>query len=568
MRLNVFVPASRLKGLRRGLGRLCPSWVSSPVRRVAQAISLAAFLWLFLHVCRAHGERDFAAALSAREIVPAEAFLRLDPLVSISAAVAGRALAWGLLWVGGLLVACLFFPRGFCGYVCPLGTLIDLSDWAVGGRLRRLHLKRRGWWVHLRYWLLAGVLVAAAMGVMLSGAFAALPVLTRGLTGVVEPLHVGLTKGWAMLAPVGAGQVLAVALLAMVLGLGALGRRFWCRCVCPSGTVLSLFSVLRLTDRKVRPSCIGCGKCVEACSFDAIGPDFATRASACTFCQDCGGVCPVGAVEFTGRRDRGRVRAVGDSSPGGRGLSRRGFLAGAAASAAGAAGISAVLGAVRDASAGPIRPPGSVPEEQFLRLCVRCGECFNACPTGLLRPVGLGSGLERLWTPRADTDFSACAPSCNVCGQVCPTGAIRPMPLADKRIARMGLAGVDQKTCLPWAGRGDCRMCVDACGQAGYEALEFRLVHPELDEFGMPVEGSGYLAPFVLTEKCVGCGRCQSTCYHVNAVGKRLLAGSAIRVRVRGVSRGPHRERTSREVSAPAAARASAMSLRNRRPSL
>ena len=49
----------------------------------------------------------------------------------------------------------------------------------------------------------------------------------------------------------------------------------------------------------------------------------------------------------------------------------------------------------------------------------------------------------------------------------------RPLPLAEKRVARIGLAEVNRRTCLPLAGREACQLCVDECQAAGYDALEF-----------------------------------------------------------------------------------------------
>jgi NAD-dependent dihydropyrimidine dehydrogenase PreA subunit len=178
----------------------------------------------------------------------------------------------------------------------------------------------------------------------------------------------------------------------------------------------------------------------------------------------------------------------------------------------------------------PIRPPGSVPEEMFLPLCIRCGQCIKVCPNNVLQPAGLEHGFNGLWTPQVVPDWSGCEPSCNNCGHVCPTGAIRALVLQEKRAARIGLAEVDRHICLPYVGRGECQLCVDECRLAGYDALEFLRVGGQVDEKGEPVEGSGYLAPVVREERCVGCGLCQMRCRAINVKARKLLEHSAIRV--------------------------------------
>jgi Pyruvate/2-oxoacid:ferredoxin oxidoreductase delta subunit len=93
----------------------------------------------------------------------------------------------------------------------------------------------------------------------------------------------------------------------------------------------------------------------------------------------------------------------------------------------------------------------------------------------------------------------------------------------------MGLAIVNEQTCLPFAGVEPCQLCVDECHAAGYHAIEFVQVHTEVDEqTGLPVEGTGFSAPRVLADRCVGCGLCQTRCYGINKAAKRLLTASAI----------------------------------------
>jgi ferredoxin len=483
--------------------------------------------------------------LKAKEIVPAPIVLALDPLLSISAAVASRSWVWSLTFAAAILAVGLLLPRSFCSYVCPLGTLIDLFDWVVSRRLHRVQRPAKGWWIHLKYYLLLAVLSASLFGVLVSGFVAAIPVVTRGLAYLLTPVQTGIVRGWHQVPPMEAGQYLSIGLLAVVFGLGLLRPRFWCKYVCPTGATFSLVNCLRGTQRQVEASCIGCGKCLEICPFDAIRPDFSTRAMDCTFCQTCGGVCPARSIKFVPRWDRKNLKTVDDVSndaqtPAETSLRRRRFLAagvGLVAGGIGGGGAAALISAAGPGSNDPqgfvpVRPPGSVPEQEFLRRCIRCGECFQACPNDVLQPLGFQQGLVGLWTPHVAADWSGCEVSCNNCGQVCPTGAIRAISLDEKRAARMALAVVDLATCLPYAGREPCQLCLDECTAAGYDAIEFVRSGTQADELGNPIEGTGFLAPLVLPEKCVGCGLCQTRCRAINVVAKGLIGESAVRIEV------------------------------------
>ncbi len=474
----------------------------------------------------------YADDLARKEVVPADTFLVIDPLVSLSTALASRSWVWSLGSAGVILIVCVLIPRGFCGYLCPLGTLIDLFDWAIGKRVKKFRAPETGWWVHIKYYVLVGVLIAALGGVLLSGFVAAIPVLTRGLLFIGDPLQTGLARDWHQVPALNSGHIISIVMFLGVLGLGLLRARFWCKYVCPSGAVFSLSNLFRVSERKVEDTCIHCNKCVEVCPFDAIKPDFTTRTADCTLCQTCGGVCPTHAIKFVDRWNTAELKPVNDPPTGETALGRRGFLAwiaGGTTALAGGVGLTMLTKNSNAASKPiPVRPPGSVPEQEFLQMCIRCGECFKACPNHVLQPMSLGQGLEGLWTPEVIADWAGCESSCNACGQVCPTGAIRPLPIEEKKEARMGLAIVNEQTCLPFAGEEACQLCVDECHAAGYHAIDFIQTGTEVDATGQPIEGSGFQSPLVDAEKCVGCGLCQTRCNVINVKDKGLLKESAI----------------------------------------
>ena len=542
-KVNIFWPfssASKAKGWRRWadimLRKIGPSWRYSPIRRGTQTLCLVLFCYLFFYVAWPYATVFTESVLEDKETLPVEVFLWFDPLVGLSTAVGARHWNVALFGVGGILLVCILFPRGFCGYICPLGTLIDGFDWLIGKRITRFRTQHPGTWIHLKYYLLTGVLVSALFGVLLSGYVAAIPILTRALLFTGGRLQLGLVKGWSQVGLAHWSIYLSLALFSVVFLLGLMGKRFWCRCVCPSGAIFSVFNLLRVRERKVEGVCIHCDKCIETCSFDAIKPDYTTRVLDCTFCQTCGGACPAHATKFVTRWNRDSLKAP-DLSVVPRPLSRRGFIA------SGVTGIGAALGmrgGLADASrprTRPLRPPGSVSEPEFLDLCIRCGECFKVCPGPVLHPAGLEAGWEALWTPVVVPSHAGCHQDCNFCSQVCPTHAIRPLSLREKRKTSIGAAVINQETCLSHAGERDCRLCFDECEAAGYHAIQMRKIKLELGDVPPGVfseaelEAMGSIeAPFVGAEACTGCGLCEYRCHTSYAKQEQTLGESAIRV--------------------------------------
>ena len=520
------------------MGCARPARRTGQVRRIIQALSLGLFLYLFLYVAWPYAATFSATVISDKEWVPLESYLWLDPLAGVSTALAARQWNVALFGVAGVLLASLAVPRGFCGYVCPLGILIDGFDWLIGRRFARLRAARPIRWAGVRYYLLAAILSGSACGVLLAGYFAAIPVLTRGLFFTVGRLELGLLRHWGQVAPADAAAYLSVALLAAIFLLGLLGRRFWCRHVCPSGALVSLFSVLRLTERRVKSTCTGCGRCAQACPFGAVGEDFQARPLQCASCRTCQGACPADAIRFTSRWAARDERRAEEPAPRGKVVSRRGLLVSAAGGAVAAAGTRLAFPGGRPEQTPPLRPPGSVPEREFLALCIRCGECFKVCPGPVLHPAGLESGLEALWTPVVVPSHAGCHQDCTFCTQVCPTGAIRPLSVEEKRRTRMGLAVIDVKGCLAHRGERDCRLCYDECEAAGYRAIEMREIRLEVADVPPGVVSEADLeemgrirAPFVAADRCVGCGLCEYRCHAAMVRQRGLLPNSAVVIR-------------------------------------
>jgi MauM/NapG family ferredoxin protein len=140
----------------------------------------------------------------------------------------------------------------------------------------------------------------------------------------------------------------------------------------------------------------------------------------------------------------------------------------------------------------PLRPPGALPEPDFLATCIRCGKCVQICPYGSIRTAGLQDGILVLGTPLIRARQTPCY-LCMKCPAVCPTGALK-RTLKDKESVRMGTAAIDTTKCLAWQGTL-CRSCYDDC--------------PLFNE-AMVMDAD--LRPVVNERKCAGCGVCENVC--------------------------------------------------------
>jgi MauM/NapG family ferredoxin protein len=181
-------------------------------------------------------------------------------------------------------------------------------------------------------------------------------------------------------------------------------------------------------------------------------------------------------------------------------VGRRNFIYASLTGIIGASVLKADIHNERNINGRFIRPPGSVPEKDFLARCIRCGECMKVCKTNGLQPALFETGLDGIWTPHLVPRRGPCEDKCFMCGQVCPTRAIRKLPLEEKLFVKMGTAVIDRSRCIAWDQKKLCLICEEICP---YNAVQFKIV----DNF----DGQ-FKRPFVNAEKCTGCGWCEQNC--------------------------------------------------------
>jgi MauM/NapG family ferredoxin protein len=471
--------------------------------RLIQAAAFLLFIVLFLFTVYPNAVK-----------FPLDAFLRLDPLVATVAMIGSRAIIGTMLWAGILLILTLLFGRFFCGYMCPLGTLIDFSDFLFFGRRHKKESVDPKPNRRIKYYILIGVIAASLLGANFLAFLSPMSIAPRVFTLVLFPPLLWLvTATIDLFRPVLVGMgldnftqldfgrlffatgVSTLALFAIIIVPQFWRKRFWCRYVCPTGALLSLFSRFGIVKRTVNDSCSDCKLCMAKCDMRAIDANpRSTILSECTLCGDCVDACKKKGISIG-------IRGFGFSTHDAKlNVQRRGFMQATAAGLLLAATVKAGINTYKNIQGRFIRPPGSLPENEFLARCIRCGECMKVCKTNTLQPAGLDIGFEGLWTPHLEMRRAPCEKECNMCGHVCPTQAIRALPLEEKKFVKIGTAVVDRHRCIAWEQSKLCLICAEVCP---FNAIETRIV----DNFTGP-----FKRPFVLEDKCTGCGYCEKAC--------------------------------------------------------
>ena len=197
---------------------------------------------------------------------------------------------------------------------------------------------------------------------------------------------------------------------------------------------------------------------------------------------------------------------------------RRQFLKNVTRTAAGVCGVGIILGLQQQQAKAKegiaLRPPGALPEKDFLAACTRCGQCVQACPYDMLHLASLISPMEA-GTPY----FIARDKPCEMCPDIpcmnaCPSGALSE-ELKDINDARMGLAVLlDHETCLNWQGLR-CDVCYRVCPLVD-KAITLERIHN--DRTGIHAK----LIPTVHSDACTGCGKCEQACVLEEAAIKVL----------------------------------------------
>jgi polyferredoxin/NAD-dependent dihydropyrimidine dehydrogenase PreA subunit len=404
-------------------------------------------------------------------------FLRFDPLIYLT----HLSPRYGILLpAAGVLVLAFLTGRYYCGWVCPLGSLIEGLD-VLLAPLRRLSvLRKAAFWLEKRFtkappaWFVLGLVIATV--------FFSPPILQ-----FFHP-NVWIVRVFSLSAA-------GIGFLLFLLAGAAVSRRLWCRYLCPLGALYGIVAKISLFRLSIA-DCSGCGRCDRCPMHAAEYGEKKIHLHQCILCFDYEHRCPVNG--FTYGAWKKPDTAVDES--------RRNFLK------SGAVAVSGILiGAVipffdRTYRTRLLRPPGVVDEPTFVERCLRCFQCVESCPNGIIRITGPGEGLDSLFTPHLSYRENGCDFNCQVCQIVCPNFAIPRQTLEEKQRSVIGSARIHRGRCVVYAQDLNCLVCEEFCPvpDKAIKVVEREKV----------VNGKNMLLRYPVVDRmlCIGCGLCEAFC--------------------------------------------------------
>ena len=352
--------------------------------------------------------------------------------------------------LAGLLVLTLLFGRIYCSTVCPLGLY---QEFLVLIFRRKVPVQKNK---PYKYFLAAAVLGALIGGTVI-------------LIRLIDPYT--LFGSAASGAWLGVGAFIFLSILVWFKG------RLFCSNICPVGAVLGLMSKYAANKMYIeRDICVSCGLCASKCPTGSI--DFKNKTvdnETCIKCFKCMSGCRKGGLHY-GRPPKAAV----PFNP-----QRRKLLVSGAVVAVLALAVKGGMELGKNIAAKVkkvILPAGAGNAEDFANRCLNCNLCVQNCPMKILKKANGDYGAVHI-----DYESSFCNYDCKRCSEVCPSGAIKRISLTEKQKTQIGLASINEETCIK------CGLCVMKCPRRA-----------------ITKEDGAY--PFVAADECIGCGACKIAC--------------------------------------------------------
>jgi len=182
-------------------------------------------------------------------------------------------------------VISLGLRKSFCGWFCPVGTL---SEWLwKGGRKLFGRNYKLPPWLDFPLRSMKYLLLAFFVWTIFSMSRLAIHAFLQG--PYYKMSDVKMLFFFTQMSTTTAVSLISLALVSLVV------RNFWCRYLCPYGTLMGLLSLFSPTRVQRNPeTCIDCKRCSEVCPYHLpVDRKLRVLSPECNGCMDCTLVCPV-----------------------------------------------------------------------------------------------------------------------------------------------------------------------------------------------------------------------------------------------------------------------------------
>lgn len=218
------------------------------------------------------------------------------PIGSLQGFLSGLKIRIPYYVVGLLLFFGALLGRAVCGFLCPFGFLQELLN-RIPLFQKRNHFRFDRQLRYLKYIVLVLLVIVLPMCFALTPFFCKYLCPSGTLAGLMLAAHDGLIR--AQLGGIFLWKVLV--LIWLVAACLIIWRPF-CKYLCPLGAIYGLFNKFALYRNDLDKSkCISCGKCAAVCQM-CVDPSKQPNSPECIRCGACIRTCPTGALSCGFRR--------------------------------------------------------------------------------------------------------------------------------------------------------------------------------------------------------------------------------------------------------------------------
>ncbi len=184
-----------------------------------------------------------------------------------------------------IVTASFLMKKGFCGWICPVGTLSQLF-WMAGekvfGKNFRMEKYTDGAIRSLKYVLLGFFLVAIGVAMLPN------MMVLFFLTDYYKTADVRTMNVFTQMSTVTLCVLVSLGVLSLIY------KNFWCRYLCPYGALLGLLSCAGpVKIKRNEEKCSHCRACSESCpSLLDVEKEEIINSPECVGCMTCVSSCP------------------------------------------------------------------------------------------------------------------------------------------------------------------------------------------------------------------------------------------------------------------------------------